>query len=86
MVIIGVDYHPSEQYIAFVDTETGECGERQLNHNDREAEKFMPTASATGSRVPANPKSSLKNRGYGARNHDLSPDGPGQVHPACRAG
>jgi hypothetical protein len=23
MVIIGVDYHPSDQYIAFADTETG---------------------------------------------------------------
>jgi transposase len=40
MIIIGADYHPSDQYIAFVDTETGECGERQLNHSDREAEKF----------------------------------------------
>jgi hypothetical protein len=24
MVIIAVDYHPSDQYIEFVDTETGE--------------------------------------------------------------
>jgi transposase len=38
MIIIGVDYHPSDQYIAFADTETGECGERRLNHRDREAE------------------------------------------------
>jgi transposase len=41
MIIIGVDYHPSDQYIAFVDTETGEYGERQLKHGDREAEKFI---------------------------------------------
>jgi hypothetical protein len=34
MVIIGVDYHPSDQYIAFADTETGEHGERRLNHSD----------------------------------------------------
>ncbi|MGC1797817.1 MAG: IS110 family transposase [Candidatus Acidiferrales bacterium] len=40
MVIIGVDYHPSDQYIAFADAETGECGERRLNHSDGEAEKF----------------------------------------------
>ena len=40
MIIIGVDYHPSDQYIAFVDTETGEYGERRLNHSDGEAEKF----------------------------------------------
>jgi transposase len=35
-----VDYHPSDQYIAFADTETGECGERRLSHSDGEAEKF----------------------------------------------
>jgi hypothetical protein len=40
MIIIGVDYHPRDQYIAFADTETGEYSERQLNHSDREAEKF----------------------------------------------
>jgi len=40
MIIIGADYHPSDQYVAFVDTETGECGERRLNHSDGEAEKF----------------------------------------------
>ncbi len=40
MIIIGVDYHPSDQYIAFADTETGDCGERRLNHSDGEAEKF----------------------------------------------
>jgi hypothetical protein len=40
MLIIGVDYHPSDQYIAFADIETGECGERRLNQNDGEAEKF----------------------------------------------
>ena len=36
MWIIGVDYHPSVQQIAFTDTETGECGERRLNHSDGE--------------------------------------------------
>jgi transposase len=40
MMIIGVDYHPSFQQIAFLDQETGECGERQLNHSDGEAERF----------------------------------------------
>jgi len=40
MIIIGVDYHPSFQQIAFWDQETGELGERQLNHSDGEAEKF----------------------------------------------
>jgi transposase len=40
MYIIGVDYHPSFQQIAFLDQETGECGEQRLNHSDGEAEKF----------------------------------------------
>jgi len=40
MLIIGLDYHPSFQQIAFVNTETGECGERRLEHGDQEAERF----------------------------------------------
>ena len=40
MIIIGLDCHPSDQYIAFADTETGECDERRLNHGDGEAERF----------------------------------------------
>jgi hypothetical protein len=46
MIIIGVDYHPSDQYIAFADTETGECGERRLNHSEGEAEKFYRELAA----------------------------------------
>jgi hypothetical protein len=34
MMIIGVDYHPSFQQIAFFVEETGECGEQELNHSD----------------------------------------------------
>src|SRR5271168_5309939 len=48
MIIIGVDYHPSDQYIALIDTETGEYGEQQLNHSDREAEKFYRELAARG--------------------------------------
>jgi transposase len=40
MVLIGVDYHPSFQTIAFLIEETGECGEQDLNHSDGQAEKF----------------------------------------------
>ena len=40
MIIIGVDYHPSVQQVAFVDTQTGETGERRLKHSDGEAEHF----------------------------------------------
>jgi transposase len=51
MIIIGVDYHPSDQYVAFVDTETGEYGERQLNHSAGEAEKFYRELATGGARV-----------------------------------
>ena len=40
MLLIGVDYHPSFQTIAFFDEETGECGEQELNHSDGQAERF----------------------------------------------
>jgi transposase len=48
MFIIGVDYHPSDRYLAFLDTETGECGERQLNHGEGEAEKFYRELAQRG--------------------------------------
>jgi transposase len=40
MLIIGLDYHPNFQQIAFADNETGEYGERRLLHDDGEAERF----------------------------------------------
>jgi hypothetical protein len=40
MIIIGCDYHPSFQQIAWVDTETGEMQERKLMHASGEAEQF----------------------------------------------
>jgi transposase len=39
MWIIGCDYHPRFQQIAFVNTEGGECGQRRLEHME-EAEQF----------------------------------------------
>ena len=38
-MIIGCDFHPRFQQIAFVDMQTGEYGERRLNHPE-EAERF----------------------------------------------
>ena len=40
MIIIGCDFHPSWQVIAFVDTESGETGELKLVHATGEARKF----------------------------------------------
>jgi transposase len=49
MIIVGVDYHPSVQQVAFLDTETGETGERRLNHSDGEAERFYRDLGCWGS-------------------------------------
>jgi hypothetical protein len=51
MMIIGVDYHPSFQQLAFLVEETGECGERQLNHSNGEAERFYRDLHERGIRV-----------------------------------
>ena len=40
MIIIGCDFHPSWQQIAWVDTESGETEERKLLHASGEAEQF----------------------------------------------
>jgi len=48
MMIIGVDYHPSFQEIAFLVEETGECDERSLKHSNGEAEKFYRDLKARG--------------------------------------
>ena len=50
MLIIGADYHPGFQQIAFVDTETGELQERRLQHRE-EAEKFYRDLAAQGVKV-----------------------------------
>jgi transposase len=40
MIIIGCDFHPSWQMISWLDTETGETGERKLVHATGEARQF----------------------------------------------
>jgi transposase len=50
MMIIGCDYHPAFQQIAFVDTDTGELRERRLQHRE-EAEKFYRDLATQGIQV-----------------------------------
>jgi transposase len=50
MFIVGCDYHPSFQQIAFVDTETGELKEQRLVHREG-AEEFYRALVSTGQRV-----------------------------------
>ena len=50
MIIIGCDYHPGFQQIAFVDTDTGEWNERKLGHRE-EAEQFYRQLKVRGKKV-----------------------------------
>jgi transposase len=51
MLIVGCDHHPSFQQIAWVDTESGECGERPLMHSTGEAERFYRNLKEQGVKV-----------------------------------
>ena len=50
MMIIGCDYHPGFQQIAFVNTETGELGEQRLAHREK-AEQFYGDLKGQGLKV-----------------------------------
>jgi transposase len=47
MIIIGVDFHPEFQQIAYLDSDTGEVTERRLGHR-AEAEQFYRTLAGAG--------------------------------------
>lgn len=50
MMIIGCDFHPGFQQIAYVEAETGEYGERRLCHRE-EAERFYRSLSGKQVRI-----------------------------------
>jgi hypothetical protein len=50
VIIVGCDYHPSFQQVAFVDTESGELKEQRLGHREG-AEEFYRALAATGQQV-----------------------------------
>jgi transposase len=50
MLIVGCDYPPGFQQIAYVDTDTGELQERRLQHRE-EAERFYRGLAARGMKV-----------------------------------
>jgi len=47
MRIIGCDYHPSWQQVCWMESETGEAGERKLEHASGEAERFYRELSGS---------------------------------------
>jgi transposase len=61
--IIGCDYHPGFQQIAFVDTDTGELQERRLEHRE-EAEKFYRDLAAQEVKVRAGMEASRHARWF----------------------
>src|SRR5581483_1133633 len=63
MLIIGCDYHPSVQQIAFVDTDTGELRERRLGHRE-EAEQFYRELKEQNLAVRAGMESSGHSRWF----------------------
>jgi transposase len=57
MMIIGCDYHPSWQQIAWLDKETGETGEQKLVHADGQAKLFyqqLPRPALIGMEATGN--------------------------------
>jgi hypothetical protein len=57
MWIIGCDFHPSWQQVAWCNTETGETGEQRLEHRNGEAERWyrqLPVGSRIGLEATGN--------------------------------
>jgi transposase len=57
MMIIGCDFHPSWQQVSWLDTESGETGERKLVHGSGEAEQWykqLPKPALIGMEATGN--------------------------------
>src|ERR1700752_4382747 len=64
MMLIGVDYHPSFQTIAFFVEEPGECGEMEINHSDGQADKFYRDLKQRGIGVRVGMEATGYSRGF----------------------
>ena len=51
MLIIGCDYHPGMQQIAWFDEASGECGEQRLEHSTGEGESYYRELKRRGVQV-----------------------------------
>jgi transposase len=82
MLIIGCDYHPSMQQIAWVDTGTGEYGERRLTHCE-EAEQFYREWKEKGVSVRVGMEATGHSRWFqrllGELNHELWVGDPAEI-------
>ena len=82
MFIIGCDYHPSVQQIAWVDTESGECGELRLRHIEA-AEQFYRELKKKGVSVRVGMEATGHSRWFerllGELNYELWVGDPAQI-------
>ena len=82
MFIIGCDYHPSVQQIAWVETETGECGELRLKHIEP-AEQFYRELKKKGVSVRVGMEATGHSRWFerllGELNYELWVGDPAQI-------
>ena len=46
MMTIGCDFHPRWQQVSWLETETGDCGERKLVHANGDAKMFYQQLAA----------------------------------------
>ena len=70
MIIIGCDYHPGFQQIAFVSTDTGEAGQHRLEHKEQ-AEQFYHELGKHGEAVRVGMEASGHARWFERLLHDL---------------
>ena len=57
MIIVGCDFHPSWEQVAWLDTESGETGEQKLVHSEGAAERFyrqLPVPALIGLEATGN--------------------------------
>ena len=87
MLIIGCDYHPSFQQIAWVDSETGEGSERQLTHSNGEAEKFYRDLQRRGVQARVGMEATGHARWFerllAELHHELWVGDPAQIKAMC---
>jgi len=82
MFIIGCDYHPSVQQIAWVDTESGDCGELRLQHIEA-AEQFYRELKKKGVSVRVGIEATGHSRWFerllGELNYELWVGNPAEI-------
>jgi transposase len=83
MLIIGSDFHPRFQQIAYLDTASGEYGERRLNHPE-EAAQYYRSLCGYGVRVGLEATGSFRwfQRLLAELGHEMLLGDPGAIHAA----